>query len=75
LKISQSYESHFTKTEYVSIWNRFTEATETGKKISTTGCEVVLHIDYPTAKKVRITELEHRCLFMYMDAYANVIEP
>jgi len=28
-----------------------------------TGWEVVPHIDYPTAKKVRMTELKHRCLF------------
>ena len=47
--------------EYVSIWNRFTKGTET-RKVCTTDWEVVPHIDYLTAKKVRMTELKHRCL-------------
>ena len=70
------WNHHSTKIEYVSIWNRFTKATET-RKICTTGWEVVPHIDHPTARKVRMTELKHRCLLSvgaYMDVDATVIE-
>ena len=45
-------------------------ATET-RKIGTSDWEIIPHIDYPTAEKVRMTELEHRCLLSVCGCVSN----
>ena len=42
---------------------------------TTTDWEVVPHIDYPTAKKVRMTELKHRCLLNVYTLAGRLIMP